>query len=82
MIASALIGRRVVALPIPWDTLIRAGIASAAMAGVVLLVPDFGGIIELAAKATVGGLIYAIVALALDAGGIRGTAIRLAREMQ
>ena len=27
LLASALIGRRVMALPIPWDTLIRAGIA-------------------------------------------------------
>jgi len=81
LVASVIIGRKVIVLPIPWDTLVRAGLAAAVMAGAVSLVPDFGGIVELVAKATVGGAVYAILALALDAGGVRGTVFRLARAM-
>lgn len=77
LVASILIGRRSIALPIPLDTLWRAAIACAAMAGAVLLIPAFGGILELTAKAALGGIVYGAVAFALDAGGARTHSRRL-----
>ncbi len=77
MVASAILGRTIIALPIPWDTLAKAALACAVMAAVVLLVPAFGGILELAAKAAVGGAVYGAAALALDAGGARSQLKRL-----
>ena len=41
------------------------------MAVVVSRIPAFGGLLELALKASVGGLVYAVVVLLLDAGGLR-----------
>ncbi|CAN5348870.1 polysaccharide biosynthesis protein HsfF [soil metagenome] len=77
MLASIGLGRRAMPLPIPWNTLGRAGIAAAAMATAVLLVPAFGGVLELAVKAAVGGLVYGIVVMALDAGHARTLAVQL-----
>jgi O-antigen/teichoic acid export membrane protein len=77
LVASAVIGRRAIALPIPWSTILRAGAASAVMAAVVSLIPDFGGVLELALKAGAGGLVYGLVALALDAGGARSQGMAL-----
>ena len=82
LIASALIGRRAIALPIPWSTLARAGAASAVMAVVVSLIPDFGGVLELALKAGVGGLVYGLVALVLDAGGARNQGAALLSRLR
>ena len=82
LVASAVIGRRAIALPIPWSTVLRAGVASAVMALVVSLIPDFGGILELGLKAGLGGLIYGLVALALDAGGARGQAATLVAKLR
>ncbi len=72
LIASATLGRRAIALPIPWLTLGKVGIAAAAMAFSVMAIPTFGGIVELIFKAGVGGVVYAAAVLALDAGGARG----------
>jgi len=74
--ASALIGRRVMPLPVPWMTLARAGLATALMAAAVIQVPDFGGALELFAKAAVGGAVYGLVAALLDVAGLRGRAMR------
>jgi O-antigen/teichoic acid export membrane protein len=82
LIASAVIGRRAIALPIPWSTILRAGAASAVMAAVVSLIPDFGGVLELALKAGVGGLVYGLVALALDAGGARSQGMALLARLR
>lgn len=82
LVASAVIGRRAIALPIPWDTLLRAGAASAVMALVVSLIPDFGGVIELSLKAAAGGLVYGLIALALDAGGARSQVVRLVGRLR
>jgi O-antigen/teichoic acid export membrane protein len=82
LIASAVIGRRAIALPIPWDTLWRAGAASAAMAVLVPMIPDFGGLVELILKAGVGGAVYGAVALALDAGGARSQGMKLVGRLQ
>ena len=68
---SWLLGRRAMPLPVPLDVVWRAGAGCAAMAIVVMQIPALGGILELALKAGVGGLVYGGVVLALDAGGLR-----------
>ena len=64
-------------MPIPWTTLGRCGLASGLMAGAVLLLPSPGGVLELGLKAGCGALVYAAVAWALNAAGIRDLAARL-----
>ncbi len=77
MIATMLIGRRVVALPIPWESLARCGVATGLMALVVSQLPSFGGLGELVLDAGVGGIVYAAAALTLNAAGVRDVALRL-----
>lgn len=64
-------GRRLIALPLPLTDLLKISLAAAAMWPATLLVPAWGSWPELFAKAVSGGLVYMIVALALDAGGAR-----------
>lgn len=68
---SWLLGRRAMPLPVPLDVIWRTLLACAAMALVVTQIPAVGGLLELALKATVGGIIYAAVVLGFDAGGLR-----------
>ena len=77
LIATEVIGRRVMPLPIPWDSLIRCGVATGLMALVVARLPSIGGAAELVLDAAVGGLVYAAAALALNAAGVRDVAGRL-----
>ncbi|HYC73705.1 oligosaccharide flippase family protein [Brevundimonas sp.] len=77
LVATQLIGRRILALPIPLDSLIRCGVATGMMALVVARLPPIGGIAELTLDAAVGGIIYATVALTLNAAGVRDVALRL-----
>ena len=77
MIATWLIGRRVVALPIPWESLARCGVATGLMALVVSRLPPIGGLGELALDAGVGAIVYAAAALTLNAAGVRDVAWRL-----
>lgn len=69
--ASILLGRRTMALPIPWLTLGQAVGASLLMALVVSRIPAMGGLAELALKATAGGLVYVLVIALVDAGALR-----------
>jgi O-antigen/teichoic acid export membrane protein len=83
--AAILIGRRVLPLPAPWTAMLRCGLATAVMAAVVLVLPSPGALPELLLKAGVGALVYGLVAVALDAAGVRGVLkrqwqARLARE--
>jgi O-antigen/teichoic acid export membrane protein len=78
-VASYVLMRGCLSLPIPWAALAGATVAAAAMALAVSQVPAFGGLLEVAAKAAVGALVYALVALALDVGGARTQGIRLLR---
>ena len=71
-VGAAILGRRACPLPVPWVSLAKSGAACLLMAGAVLLVPAFGGIVELVLKAGVGAVVYGVVVLALDAGGLRG----------
>ena len=81
-VASFALGRRAMALPLPWTTLGQALLASAAMAAVVSLVPSAGGILELFAKAAVGAVVYGVLALALDISGARSRGLSLARALR
>jgi O-antigen/teichoic acid export membrane protein len=75
--ACLLISRRAIALPIPWEALIRCGVASAGMALVVWRLPPLGGLLELIMDAGVGGAVYAALALTLNAAGVRDVLNRL-----
>lgn len=75
--ASVALGRRAAPLPVPWETLARAGVACAAMAGVVTALPSIGGFPELMLDASIGGLTYAVVALTINVAGVRDVARRL-----
>ena len=77
MVSTWLIGRRVVALPIPWESLVRCGAATAVMALVVSRLPALGGFGELMLDASVGGIVYAIAALTLNAAGVRDVALKV-----
>lgn len=77
MIATMLIGRRVMPLPIPWESLVRCGVATGIMALVVSRLPAFGGFGELILDAGVGAVVYAAAALTLNAAGVRTVALGL-----
>ena len=82
LLATWLIGRRVMALPIPWESLVRCSIATGVMALVVWRLPSIGGIGELMLDASVGGLVYAAAALTLNAAGVRDVAARLLNDLR
>ena len=69
LVGAMLLGRRVIALPIPWDSLIRCGVAVAVMALVVSRLPSLGGLVELTLDASVGAAVYAMIAMTLNAAG-------------
>lgn len=68
----SLVGRRLIALPLPLKDLAKVSLAALAMWPVIAVLPSWGGWPELGLKVVLGGLAYAIVAFALDAGGARG----------
>ncbi len=72
IVVLAGVGRRHLALPVPVGELVRVVLAALAMWPALLLVPAWGSWPELAAKAALGGAVYVIAALILDAGGARG----------
>ncbi len=77
LIATQVIGRRVMPLPVPLDSLIRCSVATAVMALVVFQLPAIGGFLELMLDASVGVVVYAAAALTLNAAGVRDVAGRL-----
>ena len=77
VLSSIAMGRRIVAMPIPWDALVRCGLACAAMAAAVLSLPSPGGVMEIVLKAGVGAVVYASVVIMLNAAGVRDLAVRL-----
>lgn len=80
LLATMAMGRRVVPLPIPWDSLARCLVAAGIMAAVVWRLPAIGGALELALDASVGAAVYAAVAMVLNAAGVRDVALRLLAE--
>jgi O-antigen/teichoic acid export membrane protein len=77
MVATLLMGRRVMPLPIPWESLARCGVATGLMALAVSRLPAIGGFGELILDAGVGVLVYAAAVLILNAAGVRDVALRL-----
>jgi O-antigen/teichoic acid export membrane protein len=77
VVVSFALGRSVMPLPVPWGTLARAGLAAAAMAATIGLLPSPGGVVELVSKAAVGGAVYVALAFALDICGARTHSSRL-----
>ena len=77
-----LIGRRVVALPIPLDSLIRIVVASVAMAAVVMVLPSPGGFVELMLDAGVGAVVYGLVAITLNAAAVRDVLVDRFRRLK
>jgi O-antigen/teichoic acid export membrane protein len=75
--ATMVLGRRVLALPIAWDSLARCALATAVMTLAVRALPSIGGLGELVLDAAVGVLVYAAAALTLNAAGVRDVALRL-----
>ena len=82
LIASFGLGRRAMALPIPWRTLGQSGLATAAMAAAVLSLPSWGSFWELAAKASAGAVVYGLVAFSLDICGLRSRGLHKVRGLQ
>jgi len=72
MVSSIALAKDDIALPIPWATLAKAGVAAGAMALVVSRLPSTGGVVELLAKSASGAIVYGLVTLLTDAGGARG----------
>jgi len=71
LVLYAVVGRRFAPLALPWADGLRIGAACAVMALGVIALPDIGGLPELILKAATGGALYALAALALNAGGVR-----------
>lgn len=65
------VGRRLLALPIPFFDIAKVALAAAAMWLPIQIVPAWGAWPELIVKATLGGFAYVFVVLALDACGAR-----------
>ena len=82
LLATRAMGRRVVALPVPLDPLIRCLIATGLMALVVRALPSHGGLIELIQDASVGAAVYAAAVLTMNAAGIRDIAIRVLGQIR
>jgi len=76
------LGRRAMPLPIPLETLLKAGAATGLMAMAVLAVPAWGGGAELFVKAVVGAVVYAVTALLLDVAHVRAPASRVFKAVQ
>ena len=66
MVLLAVVGRRYVALPVHLGDVARIAFACACMAGIVSLLPDWGGLPELILKAGIGAVTYGAVAVLLD----------------
>jgi O-antigen/teichoic acid export membrane protein len=79
-VAAWALGRKAQPLPIPWDTLLKAGGACVLMALAILALPSPGGVVELILKAGVGAIIYGAVVLGLNVDGLRGKLSTLARR--
>ncbi len=77
VLASIGMGRAIVAMPIPWDTLGRCAIGCGVMAAAVWMLPALGGVMEVMLKGSVGAVVYAVVVLTLNAAGVRDVAGRV-----
>jgi len=79
---SYTLGRRSLALPIPWSMLGRTLVAAAAMGLAVRALPAYGGALELFGKALLGLVVYAALAYLLDICGARTHSGRLLQALR
>lgn len=77
----ALVGGKLLALPLPLGAIMRIAGASAAMAFAVLALPATQGMAGLAMTVSVGALVYLACALAFDIAGARAKIIALAERL-
>jgi O-antigen/teichoic acid export membrane protein len=82
LLATLIMGRRIMPLPLPWDCPIRCLIGAGVMALVVRALPSIGGFAELMLDASVGALVYGLVAVFLNAAGVRDLLVRLYRKFK
>jgi len=80
LVASIILGRGPLAMPVPWTAIGRCGLACGVMALAVLALPSPGGVAELLLHAGVGGLVYSLTVILLNAAGVRDLAKRLIGE--
>lgn len=80
MVMARILGSRVMPLPVPWETLIRCGVATGVMALAVAALPAIGGFPELMLDAAVGGIVYAATALTINAAGVRDIVLDIYRR--
>jgi len=79
---SYTLGRKSLALPIPWNMLGRSVLATAGMGLAVYATPALGGVAELAAKALLGLTVYAALGYVLDICGARTHSSRLLQALR
>ncbi len=72
--ASWGLGRAALPLPVAATELFMTAASAIFMMAVVSLLPNYGGVVELAAKAATGAAVYAVLAWLLDLNGIRAAA--------
>lgn len=82
LVASALIGRRILPLPIPWRTLFTCGLCCGIMALAVWFLPSIGGLPEVMLDAAIGAIVYVLFVILLDAGDVRSLLKRLRDHRQ
>lgn len=82
LVASALLGRRVLTLPIPWRTVATCALCCAIMALALWPLPAIGGLPEVILDASVGAVIYGLFAFLFDAGDVRTQLKRLRRHLK
>jgi O-antigen/teichoic acid export membrane protein len=73
----ALAGRRHLKLPLPLTSLVKLLLATAGMAAVLVVIPDFGGLPELLVKALAGAAVYATLVFTLNVSDARSLLRRL-----
>lgn len=71
VLASVIMARRIMPMPLPWKDVLLCGLCAATMAIAVLCLPQIGGFAELMLDAVVGALVYGVLAYGTNAGGVR-----------
>lgn len=77
LVASIILGRGPLAMPVPWAAIGRCGLACGIMALAVRALPTPGGLAELILHAGVGGIVYSLAVILLNAAGVRDLARQL-----
>jgi O-antigen/teichoic acid export membrane protein len=77
LVASVVIGRRILPMPIPWRTVATCALCCGIMALALWPLPPIGGLPEVMLDACVGATVYGLFAVLLDAGDVRSQIKRL-----